>query len=139
MNLSIGERVIQLALHLWFRSSVRTVGLSRDMGLGLRLLLRGPIHGLECVTDSVEMQEFKMVQAIVKSIILMDATADKVGEMNEARVNEGSRGVAKDDRLELRDRIKGGELDEVRDELEPARADSAASLHEVTSRGKYRQ
>lgn len=61
-----------------------------------------------------------MIQAIVLSIILVEVTADKVGEMDKAWVNEGGRGIAKDDRLEFDDWEEGGELDEVRDELEPA-------------------
>lgn len=51
----------------------------------------------------------------------MEVTADKVGEMYKTRVNEGCRGVTEDDRLEFRDRIEGGKLDEVGGKLEPAR------------------
>jgi len=94
----------------------------------LRSLLRGAIHRLECVTECIEVQEFEVVQAVVLSIILVEMTANKVGEMDKARVNEGSRGVTEDDRLEFRDRIEGGELDEVGNKLEPARRDSQNQL-----------
>lgn len=90
----------------------------------LRSLLGGPIHGLECATECVEMQEFEVVQAIVLFVILVEVAANEVGEMNEARVNEGGRGVTEDDRLEFRDRIKDSELNEVGDKLEPARREA---------------
>lgn len=86
----------------------------------LVLLLRGPVHRLEGVADSIEVQEFKVVQAIVQPIILVEVTANKVGEMDKARVNKGRGGVTKNDRLEFRNRIKGGELNQVGDKLEPA-------------------
>ena len=102
--------------------------MSWDMEPRLRSLLGGPIHRLEYVTDCVEMQKFEVVQAVVLSIILVEVTADKVGEMDKARVNENSRGVTEDDRLEFRDRIESGELDEVGNKLEPARRDSRNQL-----------
>ena len=71
----------------------------------LGLLLRGPIHHLECVTDCVEMEEFQVVQTVVQPVILVEVTADKMSEMYKARVNEGCRGVTEDDRLKFRDRI----------------------------------
>lgn len=54
----------------------------------------------------------------------MEVTADKVGEMDKARMNEGRGGVTEDDRLEFCDRIEGGELNEVGNKLEPARRGS---------------
>ena len=74
------------------------------------------------------MQEFEVVQAVVLPIILVEMTAKKVREMDKARVNEGSRSVTEDDRLEFRDRIEGGELDEVGNKLEPAKRDSQYQL-----------
>jgi len=99
----------------------------------LRSLLGGPIHGLKCVTECVEMQELEVVQAIVLFIILVEVAADKVGEMDKAGVNEGGRGVAEDDRLELRDRIKDSKLNEVGDKLEPARREAHNQLPPWTS------
>jgi hypothetical protein len=94
----------------------------------LRSLLRGAVHRFECMTECVEMQELEVVQAIVLFIILVEVTADKVGEMDEARVNECSRGVTEDDRLEFRNGIEDGELDEMGNKLEPARRDSKKQL-----------
>jgi len=86
----------------------------------LELLLRGPIHRLECMTDCIEMQEFDVIQAIVLLIVLVEVAANEVGDMDEARVNKCCRGVSEDDRLEFRNRKVGGELDEMGYELEPA-------------------
>jgi hypothetical protein len=91
------------------------------METGQGMLLGGPVHRLECTTDCVQVQELKVIQAVVLSVVLMKVTADKVGDIDEARVNETPRGVTEDDRLEFHDRKEGGELDEVRDELESAR------------------
>lgn len=96
-------------------------------------LLRGPIHDLECVADCIEMQEFEVVQAIVLFVILMEVAADKVGKMDEARVNKGSRGVSEDDRLEFRNRIEDGELDEMGNKLEPAAREAQDQLPPWTS------
>ena len=93
----------------------------------LILLLRSPVHRLEGVADGIEMQEFKVVQAIVQLIILVEVTADKVGKMDKARVNEGRGGVTEDDRLEFRNRIKGGELNQVGNKLEPTERKSVTS------------
>ena len=99
----------------------------------LRLWLRGPIHGLECVTECVKVQEFEVVQAIVLFVILVEVAADKVGEMDKARMNEGGRGVTEDDRLEFRDRIEDRELDEVGNKLEAARREPQGQLPPWTS------
>lgn len=66
-----------------------------------------------------------MIQAVVLSVVLVEVTTDKMGEMDKARVNEGRRGIAKDDRLKFRNRIEGGKLDEVGNKLEPARRNSS--------------
>jgi len=71
------------------------------------------------------MQEFQVIQAVVLSVVLVEVTADKVREMDKARVNKGCRSVTKDDRLEFRNRVEGGELDEVGNKLEPARRNSS--------------
>ena len=42
------------------------------------------------VTECIEVQEFEVVQAVVLPIILVEMTAKKVCEMDEARVNRGS-------------------------------------------------
>ena len=41
------------------------------------------------MTDCIQMQEFQVVQAIVLSVILVEVTANKVGDVDKARVNEG--------------------------------------------------
>ena len=79
------------------------------------------------------MQEFEVVQAIVLFVILVEVAANEVGEMDEARVNEGGRGVTEDDRLEFCDRIKDSELNEVGDKLEPARREAHDQLPPRTS------
>ena len=87
----------------------------------LGLLLGSPVHRLECVTNRIQVEEFQVVQGIVLPTILVEVTAHEVGEMDETGVNEGRRGIAKDDRLEFSDRVEGGELDEVGNKLEPTK------------------
>ena len=62
-----------------------------------------------------------MVQAVVESVVLVEVTAHQVGDMNEARVNEGPGGVIEDDRLEFRNRKEETELNEMRNKFEPAK------------------
>ena len=99
----------------------------------MRLLLGGLVHHLEGMTDCIQVQEFQVVQGIVLPTILMEVTADKVGKMDKARVNEGRRGITKDDRLEFRDRIEGGKLDEVGNKLEPTERDREVNCLSHTS------
>ena len=73
------------------------------------------------MADGVEVQEFKVVQAVVESVVLVEVTAHQVGDMNEARMNEGPGGIIEDDRLEFRDRKEETELNEMRNEFEPAK------------------
>jgi len=74
-----------------------------------------------------------MIQAIVLSVILVEVTTNNVGNVDKARMDEGRRGIAKDNRLEFRDREEGGELNEVCNELESARKISGAHTKSVTS------
>lgn len=71
------------------------------------------------------MQEFQVVQTIVLPIVLVEVTADKMGDMDEARVNKGRRGVTKNDGLEFRDGKEGSELDKVGNKLKPAGRDES--------------
>jgi hypothetical protein len=88
VDLSIGEGVIQLPLHFLARSSVRVVGLPRNVETRLGLLLRALDHCLKHMTDYIQVQEFQVIQAIVLSVVLVEVATNKVGGMNKARVNK---------------------------------------------------
>ena len=87
----------------------------------LKLLLGRAINFLKRPTDRVQVQQLEVVQAVVQSVILVKVTAHEGGELDKARVNKGPGSVAEDDRLEFRNRKEECELDEVGNELEPAR------------------
>lgn len=89
-----------------------------------KLWLRSPIHFLEQTVDIIEMQDLDVVQAVVHSVVLMKVTADKVGKMDEARMNEGPGRVTENDRLKFCNRKEESELNKVGHELEPAIRDS---------------
>ena len=67
------------------------------------------------------MQEFEVVQAVVESVVLVEVTTHQVGNVNEARVNEGPGGVIEDDCLELHNRKEETKLNKVRNEFETAK------------------
>ena len=115
----VGKRVLGFTLHrsvVPFVGGTITLSWNVEAGLGLRV----SIHLFERLADGVEVQEFEVVQAVVKSVVLVKVTAHQVGNMNEARMNEGPGGVVEDDRLEFRNRKKETELNEMRNKFEPA-------------------
>ena len=114
----IGKRILGFTLH---RSVVPFTGIALSWNVEAGLGLRVPIHFLERLADSVEVQEFEVVQAVVESVVLVEVTAHQVGNVNEARVNEGPGGVIEDDCLELHNRKEETKLNKVRNEFETAK------------------
>ena len=92
------------------------------------LLLRTTIHLIECVTEGVEMQELEVVQFIFQYVVLVEMTTHQVSEMDDARMNEGARNVAEDDRLQFCDGKEDCELGKMGNKLKPAGVRIAKSV-----------
>ena len=117
----ISEGILNFLLRPWVVIFLEEgIGLSRNVITRLDSWLGLPIHFLERATDGIEVQEFKVVQGVVQSVVLVKVAADEGGKMDETRVDEGPRCVPEDDCLEFRDRKEESELNEVGDEVEPA-------------------
>lgn len=86
-----------------------------------RLGLRCSINFLEGKTHSIKMQKLEVIQGVIQSVVLVEATTHQISEVEEIRMNKGPGSTAEDDRLELGNRKEEGELDKVGNELEAAK------------------